>query len=153
MWSRITSACNFSNLCRLHAGIDILTGSAILYSVNKMATYVHGDKASELLFGKDGEEGGLISQNLLNMRVTESLVGLLLVDVGILLTVISTTTSRELQEVTCKAALGMHALMISWRLLYQRKVEAVRKEIPGQIIADVVMASTWAAYLFTQKKE
>ncbi len=87
------------------------------------------------------------------LEVAESLVGLLLVDIGIFRCVLSTSADTNLQQLTRKAALGIHAAMISWRLLFQQQVEAVRKDMFGQIVGDMIMASTWGFYLFQENKK
>lgn len=135
----------FAHLCRFHAGIDFLTGCSLLLNTHATAKMIHGEAAANNLFGENGND-----KNKLELKVAESLVGLLLVDIGIFLCVLSTSADKNLQQLTCKAALGIHAAMISWRLLFQQQVEAVRKDMHGQIFGDLIMASTWGFYLFQE---
>lgn len=136
----------FANLCRGHAAVDLLLGAAILYSVDLTATTMHGSAAAKELFGD--EKDAVKSDDKVALRVSESLVGLLLVDMGILLSVISTSSSKEFQKLTCKCALGIHGLMITWRLMYQHHVISVRKDIGSQLLSDVLFASSWGLFLY-----
>jgi hypothetical protein len=141
----------FSNLCRGHAALDLVLGASILYSVDMTATAFHGSQAAKELFGDDSVTER--NQDKVTVRVSESAVGLMLVDIGVLLSVISTSTSAEFQKLTCQCALGIHGLMVAWRLCFQRHVEAVRKDIGGQIFTDVLFASTWGLYLLKLAKD
>ncbi len=141
----------FANLCRGHAALDLMLGATILYSVDLAATAFHGSSAAKELFGDDKEAER--NEDKVTIRVAESAVGLMLVDIGILLSVISTSTSEEFQKLTCQCALGIHGLMIAWRLMYQRHVEAVRKDIVSQICTDTLFASTWGLFLYKLMKK
>lgn len=147
---------SFANLCRGHAAIDLLLGATILYNVDFAATAVHGSNAAKQLFGGDDDNKNGLEQkkeDKVSLRVAESCVGLLLVDIGVLLSIISTCTVEEVQRLTCQCALGIHGMMIAWRLFYQSKVEAVRKDIPSQIVSDIVFASSWAMYWYNMTKK
>lgn len=140
----------FANLCRGHAALDFLLGFSILYSIDMAGTSFHGSAAAKELLQDDKEAE--YNANKVTTRLTESASGLLMVDIGLLLSVISTSTSQEFQKLTCQCALGMHGLMIGWRLMYQRHVEVLRQDMLGQICTDVLFASTWGIYLYKMIK-
>ncbi len=132
---------SFSNVCRFYGGMDFILGVGILWNTHAVAKLMHNEETADKLFSGNSEDKVAI-------RVGESLVGLLLVDIGILLNVMATSTSKEFQKLTYQAALVTHGLMLGWRFLYQTQLEAVRKEIPSQAFSDLVMSSTWAILLW-----
>jgi hypothetical protein len=136
---------SFSTLCLIHACINAFLGMAVLYNVDMLSNVLHGEKYTKELFG--GDKKGPQDSVKAALRVSESLVGFLMVDVGILIGIISRIKDKELQNLTCVAAVSVHFAFIIWRLLILRRIEAIRHEIPKQIASDIIMASTWLAFL------
>jgi hypothetical protein len=128
---------SFSALCRVHAGIDLLTGAGMLYNLDWMTQLVHGDETAKTLFAENTK-----------LRVAESLTAVLLVDIALILGVVATSKEIGFQRNFCKAALGIHASLAAFRLAYQRKIPEMKKDIPGQLVGDAIMAGTWAYWLW-----
>lgn len=134
----------WSYLCLTHAALDLITGAAMLFGLDKATEVAHGKDAKEELIGTSAEDK-------IALRTSESLVGLLLVDVALLLAVSSTSSDETFRRRFCMAALGTHGLMASWRLTKQRQVAAVRSAIPAQLAGDAILASSWMWYLLRKK--
>lgn len=130
---------NFAYLCRVHAGLDVLAGAAILFNWNLINKKPLDNTARELFSEK--------SDDKITVRASESLVGLLLVDVGLLLGLLSYTDNAQLKTLTCKTAVGIHGLMIGWRLWFQHQIMPVNVDFGKQVLGDLAMAATWILYL------
>lgn len=130
----------FQILTRFHAALDLLTGASILFAMEDAAAFLHGAKDANKLLGSTHEDK-------IAIRTSESLVGVLLVDVAVLLGVISVVEDEETRRAVCYAGLGAHALMATWRWKVASKVPALKGAWRGQLVGDAVLASTWAYYL------
>lgn len=134
---------SFAYLCRVHAGLDVLAGAAILFNWNAIADKSPQNKTAKVLFSEK-------SDDRVAVRASESLVGLLLVDVGLLLGLLSYTESAQLKTLTCRTAVGIHGLMIGWRLWFQHQIIPVNANFGKQILGDMAMAATWILYLVNE---
>jgi hypothetical protein len=134
----------FSALCRTHAALDLALGAAMVLALDKTAEAAHGKEAAEAVFGGTANKAA----DKVALRVSESLAGVLLIDIGLLLGIIATAKDRAFQRNVCYAALSTYALMAAFRLTKQSQVEALRKDVPGQLVGDAVMAASWAWWLW-----
>jgi hypothetical protein len=133
----------FSQLCRAHAVIDLVTGGSILLNLQGAASIMHGEKEGKELLGSTPEDK-------LAIGTAERLVGVLLVDVGLILGVVGTARDEQFRRDFCRVALATHALMAGWRIGVASKVPALNRDgtWKKQLVGDVVMGSSWAWYLF-----
>ena len=136
---------SFSTLCRIHAGIDILSGAAMIMDLDKTAKAVHGEEIAKDLIGDAAS--AKTSEEVSKVRITESLVGVLLVDIGLILGVVATAKRSSFQRNFASVALGTHALMAFWRYKFESKVPSLKDAWKKQLFGDAVMASTWAGFL------
>ena len=47
-----------------------------------------------------------------------------------------------------KGCVVIYLLLASWRILVEYRVEALQRDVPGQLMTDFVFAGTWVAILF-----
>ncbi len=131
---------SFSALCRVHAGLDLLLGASMLLGLKQTAEAVHGSETASKLLGSTEEDR-------LAIHASESLVGVLLVDVGLILGLVATVKDERFRRHFCGIAIGTHCLMAAWRYLVASRVPALSKDWKGQLVGDALMGASWAAYL------
>lgn len=130
----------FSTLCRIHAGIDLLSGAAMVLNLDATAKAAHGEEIATSLLKSD------------LVRTSESLVGVLLVDFALLLGAVSTVKDEKFQRVFCGVALCTHGLMAAWRIFVESRVPELQSAWKNQLVGDALMASTWAYFLLQKAK-
>lgn len=140
---------SFSALCRAHAAIDLATGAGMLLALDRTAQLAHGRDVAAQLLGAESETHSL---QVLNLRASESLVGLLLVDIGLVLGVVATSKDARFQRNFSCVALGTHALMALWRFRVESRLPALKKDWKSQLVGDVLLASSWCAFLWQQAR-
>jgi len=135
---------SFSTLCITHGIIDFLTGISILSNFEGAATFIHGKEYADLLLGSTPHDQ-------LSIRTSETLVGILLLDIALILGIISTVKDSTFQKRFCYTALITHGLMINWRYFYASKVPALANDWKNQCVGDIIMGSSWLYYLYNMK--
>lgn len=121
----------------------------MLLALDSTARLAHGDDVADQLIGSSTEKK---SPEVLNLRSSESLVGVLLVDIGLILGVVATVKDPKFQRNFACVALGTHALMALWRVRVESKLPALKKDWKGQLVGDALMASSWCAFLWQQAR-
>jgi hypothetical protein len=129
---------SFSYLCYFHAAIDLLTGGAMLFDLDATARAVHGADVAAAMFSQPEP---------LLLRISQSLVAVLLIIISLLLVATSAATEVSFQRRFCKFALATHALMALYRFQYQSQVPILKNDIPGQLVGDALFAVTWLVFL------
>ncbi|KAI9016891.1 hypothetical protein DFJ74DRAFT_678698 [Hyaloraphidium curvatum] len=140
----LPSLLRFSTLCRAHAAINLLTGGAILANLDDAAAMVHGKEKGAKLLGSTPDDR-------LAIRTSESLVGVLLVDVALLLGLAATAKDEGFRRDFCKVALAIHGSLAAWRFAFASKVPALEGDWQKQVLGDAVMACSWVYYLLQKE--
>jgi hypothetical protein len=141
---------SFSTLCRFHAGVDLLLGAATLASVDKAAAALHGDDIAARLVGDAATAAA--DERVAAVRASESLVGLLLVDLGLVLGVVATAREARLQRNFAAVAAGTHALTALWRWRVASCLPALHDQWRGQLVGDLLLGGTWLGFLYGARR-
>ncbi|CAF1106676.1 unnamed protein product [Rotaria sordida] len=132
----------FRIVCLFHAFIDVFTGSFMVFSVSTLARLLHSEGVTEKLHLTDEDAKSQLIQT------SESLVGMMLIFIAILLYMISHLEQIELQRYFSKGCILIHLLLATWRICVEARVQALQKDLKGQLLTDLIFAATWMIVLF-----
>lgn len=106
---------------------------------------MHGEKDGAALMGSTPADK-------LAIGTAERLVGVLLIDIGLILGLVANVKDEKFQKEFCGVAIATHMLMGGWRIGVASKVPALEHMWKKQLAGDVLMASTWAYFLARNAK-
>ncbi|KAJ7299755.1 hypothetical protein O6H91_16G033500 [Diphasiastrum complanatum] len=136
----------FRLVCFLHALIYLTSGSLMIFFLREFANVGHGKDTSSKILGSTPHDQLVIS-------VSESLVGLLLLIIGFLLFMVSFVKDREFQTFFAGGCIGIHCLVVVWRLVFERRVEALARDSIRQVVGDIGLATSWVFFLLWSWRE
>ena len=82
----------FRVICLFHAFVNVLMGSFMVLSVSTLSRWIHGDEVAEKLHLTDEDEKSQL------IKTSESLVGMMLIFIAILLYMVSHLQQIEFQQ-------------------------------------------------------
>lgn len=145
-WHSLVMASCFSLLCLLHSVIYVVCGSLMMFYPIKIFDICHGKETASKLLGSTPHDHILI-------RTSESLVGMLLVTISIILFMVSFVKDREFQIFFSKGCILIHALMGIWRFYFERRVEDLARDWPRQAVGDFIFSLSWVFFLIFNWRE
>ncbi|UJR21393.1 hypothetical protein I4U23_024483 [Adineta vaga] len=131
----------FRLVCLFHAFIDIFMGLLMIFSISTISRIAHGDEITNKLHLIDDDEKSRLIQT------SESLVGMMLIFIGVLLYMVSSLEDKKFQRYFSKGCILIHILLACWRIFVEAKIQVLQKDVHGQIITDLVFAGTWLIVL------
>ncbi|CAF2412230.1 unnamed protein product [Rotaria sp. Silwood2] len=137
----------FRIVCLFHAFIDVFMGSFMVLSVNTLARLTHGEEVTEKLHLTDEDEKSQL------IHTSESLVGMMLIFIAILLYMISHLEQIEFQRYFSKGCILIHLLLATWRIFVESRVQALQKDLKGQIFTDLIFAAIWMTVLIFNRHQ
>lgn len=133
-------ASSFSLVCLLYSVIAMISGSLMMFYWREIHIFGHGmETASKLL--------GSTTHDQLLIQTSDSLAGMLLFVIGILLFMVSFVKDREFQSFFAKGCIFLHVLMAMWRFYFERRVEDLARDWPRQVVGDIIMSLSWVFFL------
>ncbi|CAF0891296.1 unnamed protein product [Rotaria sp. Silwood1] len=132
----------FRIVCLFHAFINVFMGSFMVLSVSTLARLAHGEEVTKKLHLTDEDEKSQLIQT------SESLVGMMLIFIAILLYMVSHVEQIEFQRYFSKGCILIHLLLAMWRIFVEARVQTLHKDVKGQILTDLIFAATWVIVLF-----
>ncbi|CAF0938249.1 unnamed protein product [Adineta steineri] len=141
----MTSWSLFRIICLFHACINVMMGSSMVLSISTVSRLAHVEEVTKKLHLTDDDEKSRLIQT------SESLVGMMLIFIGILLYMISYLEDIAFQRYFSKGCILIHVLLASWRIFVEAQVQTLQKDVKGQIIMDLIFAGTWLTILFRNR--
>ncbi|XP_024520068.1 uncharacterized protein LOC112351263 [Selaginella moellendorffii] len=136
----------FRAVCLLHAAIDCVSGCLMIFFLWELAEFGHGKTTSSKILGSTPYDQLLIA-------TSESLVGMLLLVIGLLLFMVSFVKDRDFQTFFAKGCIVIHGLMVVWRLAFEIRVEELAGDSIRQMIGDCLLGSSWIFFLIWNWRE
>lgn len=88
----MSSWSSFRIVCLFHAFIDAFMGSFMVFGIATLSRFTHGEEVTEKLYLIGDDEKALL------IKTSESLVGMMLIFIAILLYMVSHLHDREFQR-------------------------------------------------------
>eukprot|EP00252_Welwitschia_mirabilis_P011376 TRINITY_DN2558_c0_g2_i1.p1 TRINITY_DN2558_c0_g2~~TRINITY_DN2558_c0_g2_i1.p1 ORF type:complete len:122 (+),score=14.36 TRINITY_DN2558_c0_g2_i1:298-663(+) len=118
----------------------------MMFFWREINVFGHGVETANKLLGSTQHDQILI-------QTSDSLVGMLLCVIGIMLFMVSFVKDREFQGFFAKGCIVLHTLMVLWRLYFERKVEILARDWPRQIAGDIILSLSWVFFLLYNWRE
>eukprot|EP01018_Ginkgo_biloba_P010180 Gb_31050 [translate_table: standard] len=139
-------ASSFFLVCLLYSVIAIVCGCLMMFYLKEISIFGHGLETATKLLGSTPHDQLLI-------QTSDSLAGMLLFVIGILLFMVSFVRDREFQSFFAKGCILLHALMALWRFYFERRVEDLSRDWPRQVVGDIIMSLSWVFFLVYNWRE
>jgi len=136
----------FSLVCLLHSVIAIVSGSLMMFFWREVYIFGHGKETASKLMGSTPRDQLLI-------QTSDSLAGMLLFGIGIMLFMVSFVRDREFQSFFARGCICLHTLMAFWRFYFERGVEDLARDWPRQVVGDIIMSLSWVFFLVCTWRE
>lgn len=96
---------------------------------------------------------GSTPHDQLLINISEALVGMLLVAIGVLLFMVSFVKDRDFHTFFAKGCILIHALMVVWRFYFERRVVELARDWPRQVVGDIILSLSWVFFLVFNWRE
>nr|CAD1820099.1 unnamed protein product [Ananas comosus var. bracteatus] len=141
-----SSSSGFFAICVLHAAVAAACGALMMFYVDEAAAFGHGREAARRLRGSTPRDRLLI-------ETSDSFAGLLLFAIGLLLFMVAFVRDREFQAFFAKGCVLLHAAVALWRLLFERRLDDLARDLPRQLVGDLVLGLSWILFLIYSWRE
>lgn len=136
----------FTLICLLQSVIAVVSGSLMMFFWREVSIFGHGKETASKLLGSTPHDQLLI-------QTSDSLAGMLLFSIGIMLFMVSFVRDREFQSFFAKGCIVLHTLMALWRFYFARRVEDLARDWPRQVVGDIIMSLSWVFFLVYNWRE
>lgn len=136
----------FSLVCLLHSVTAVVSGCLMMFFWREVSIFGHGKETASKLLGSTPHDQLLI-------QTSDSLAGMLLFSVGVMLFMVSFVRDREFQSFFAKGCIVLHTLMALWRFYFARRVEDLARDWPRQVVGDIIMSLSWVFFLVYNWRE
>ncbi|KAK6934255.1 Cytochrome c oxidase copper chaperone [Dillenia turbinata] len=133
----------FFLICLLHSVIALSCGAFMMIYTNDFFVLGHGKETATKLSGSTPHDQLLI-------KTSDSFSGLLLFAIGFLLFMVAFVKDREFQSFFAKGCVILHVIMAIWRVYFERKLEDLARDLPRQVVGDIVLALSWVFFLVSK---
>ncbi|CAN6449302.1 unnamed protein product [Victoria cruziana] len=137
---------SFFLMCLLHSAIATTCGALMMFYRNEIAVVGHGRETAGKLLGSTPHDQLLI-------QTSDSLSGMLLFAIGLLLFMVSFVKDREFQSFFAKGCILLHFLMAMWRFYFERRLEDLAGDWIRQVIGDLMLGLSWVLFLVYSWRE
>ncbi|KAK6946712.1 Protein of unknown function DUF616 [Dillenia turbinata] len=128
------------------AAIALSCGAFMMIYTNDFFVFGHGKETATKLSGSTPHDQLLI-------KTSDSFSGLLLFAIGFLLFMVAFVRDREFQSFFAKGCVILHVIMAIWRVYFERKLEDLARDLPRQVVGDIVLALSWVFFLVYSWRE
>ncbi|KAK3431398.1 hypothetical protein EUGRSUZ_E03276 [Eucalyptus grandis] len=135
----MTASLAFTVICVLHSLIVVFCGSLMMFHARAIYSLGHGTDAAKRLLRSTPQDRLLI-------RTSDSLAGLLLLAIGLLLLMVSNIKDREFQDFFAKACTVLHVFVVVWRVSFEGRVEHLAGDCLRQTVGDF-LALSWLLFI------
>ncbi|PIA36683.1 hypothetical protein AQUCO_03300115v1 [Aquilegia coerulea] len=136
----------FFLICLLHSLIALTSGILIMFYLQEISVFGHGNETSSKILGSTPHDQLLI-------QTSESLTGLLLCVIGLLLFMVSFVKDGKFQSFFAKGCVVIHVCIAVWRIFIERKIEDLARDWPKQVVGDIALALSWVFFLVYSWRE
>lgn len=136
----------FFVICILHSVIAVASGISIMFYLKEVSVLGHGSETSSRILGSTPHDQLLI-------QTSESLTGMLLCVIGVLIFMVSFVVDREFESFFAKGCVLIHVCVAVWRVCFERKIEDLAFDWPRQVVGDIVLALSWIFFLVFSWRE
>ncbi|KAJ3701663.1 hypothetical protein LUZ61_005368 [Rhynchospora tenuis] len=140
------SSSGFFAICLVHSLVALTCGTLMMFYLNEIAVFGHGQETARKLQGSTPHDQLLI-------QTSDSFAGLLLFAIGFLLFMVSFVKDRDFQSFFAKGCVLLHAMMALWRVYFERRLEFLARDWPRQLAGDIVLGLSWVLFLFYSWRE
>ncbi|KAJ1685746.1 hypothetical protein LUZ63_017136 [Rhynchospora breviuscula] len=140
------SSSGFCAICLVHSLVALTCGTLMMFYLNEIAVFGHGQETAQKLQGSTPHDQLLI-------QTSDSFAGLLLFAIGFLLFMVSFVKDRDFQSFFAKGCILLHAMMGLWRVYFERRLEFLARDWPRQLAGDIVLGLSWVLFLFYSWRE
>ncbi|XP_052177991.1 uncharacterized protein LOC127791873 [Diospyros lotus] len=130
----------FFLICMLHSMFALACGAMMMFYTNEFCVFGHGTKIASKLVGSTPHDQLLI-------RTSDSLSGLLLFGIGLLLFMVAFVEDTKFHGFFARGCALLHVAMAAWRVHFERKLEELGHDWLRQIVGDIVMGLSWVFFL------
>lgn len=136
----------FASICLLQSAMAATCGALMMFYLNEIAVFGHGQETARKLQGSTPHDHLLI-------QTSDSFAGFLLFAIGLLLFMVSFVKDRDFQAFFAKGCILLHGAMALWRLFFERRLEDLARVWPRQIVGDLVLGLSWVLFLVYSWRE
>ncbi|GAB2230767.1 hypothetical protein Droror1_Dr00015055 [Drosera rotundifolia] len=118
----------------------------MMFYTREISAFGHGKEIATKLQGSTPHDELLI-------RTSESFSGLLLFVIGFLLFMIAFVKDVKFQSFFAKGCVLVHISTAVWRIYFEMKLEDLARDLPRQVVGDLVLALSWVFFLVYSWRE
>lgn len=137
---------SFRVMCTVHATVAVTCGVLMMFYLNEISAFGHGEETAIKLQGSTPHDQLLI-------QTSDSLSGMLLVVIGVFLLMVSSVRDKDFQTFFAKGCVLIHVSMAVWRIYFERRLEDLAWDWPRQAAGDIILGLSWVLFLVHSWKE